>query len=131
MIAESLCPAITSDRIDECRDFYVRFLGARVAFDCGWYIHLQFGSPAANVAFMSPRGGQSQPLNPAGLTLNFQVQDVDAEHSRLTDLGLRGLTAPEDHPWGDRSFSLHDPNGIELCLYMEIEPSAEFKEFYR
>lgn len=129
MKAISLCPAVTTSKIDECRDFYVRRLGAQVAFDCGWYIHLQFGNQNTSVAFMSPRGEQVPSLIPAGLTLNFQVEDIEAEHRRMTAMGL-DVSEPEDHPWGDRSFSILDPNGIELCFYMDIEPAEEYKKFY-
>ena len=36
-----------------------------------------------------------------------------------------------DHPWGDRAFTVRDPNGVLLYIYSEREPSPEFKEFYK
>ena len=63
----------------------------------------------------------------AGLTYNFCVEDVDAEYRRLIDLGLTPQDSPEDHPWGDRGFTVLDPNGVSLYIYTDIEPAPEFK----
>ncbi len=129
MNALSLCPAVTTSRIDECRDFYVGRLGAEPVFDCGWYLIVRFGADSATLAFMSPRNDRDVPCRPEGLVLNIRVKDVDAEHARLAALGL-DVPDPESHPWGDRSFSLRDPNGILLCIYMDIEPDEEYRRYF-
>lgn len=129
MPVNALSPCITTTRVEESRDFYVRHFGAKVTFDCGWYVNLEFGA-AASLQFMAPQPGQ--PLrDPAGLTYNFRVADVDAEYRSLTAAGLTAVMPLEDHPWGDRGFAVHDPNGIVLYIYSEREPSAEFKQYYR
>lgn len=76
--------------------------------------------------FMLPQKG-GPCANPVGLTINFCVPDVDATHQRLVETG-HTITLPiADHPWGDRGFSIQDPNGIALYIYSEREPSVEFK----
>ncbi len=37
----------------------------------------------------------------------------------------------EDHPWGDRGFSVIDPIGNSVYVYSDREPSDEFKQYYR
>jgi uncharacterized glyoxalase superfamily protein PhnB len=129
MPVNALSPCITTTRVEESRDFYVRHFGAKVTFDCGWYVNLEFGA-TASLQFMAPQPGQ--PLcNPAGLTYNFSVADVDAEYRSLAAAGLTAVMPLEDHPWGDRGFAVHDPNGVVLYIYSEREPSAEFKQYYR
>ncbi len=46
----------------------------------------------------------------------FFVNDVDAEHQRLADLGVEVLTPPTDRPWGERTLHVADPDGnvVEL-----------------
>ena len=80
---------------------------------------------------MSPQKPGQQLSNSAGLMYNFLVNDVDAEHKRLTDAGLGVIVPLEDHPWGDRGFVIQDPNGISLYIYSGREPSAEFKQYYK
>ncbi|MDO8893335.1 MAG: VOC family protein [Sulfurimicrobium sp.] len=128
MLATALSPCITTAKIEESRDFYIQYFGAKVTFDCGWYVNLQLGSASSTLQFMAPQAGQ--PLcNPAGLTYNFCVSDVDAEYNSLISLGLKAIMPLEDHPWGDRGFAVQDPNGIMLYIYSDREPNAEFKQY--
>jgi len=127
----SLSPAFTTDRIVETRDFYVKYFGAKVIFDCGWYVNLQLGNEYTTIQFMSPKEPEHQLSNSVGLMYNFFVEDVDQEFKDLTGAGLDPILPLEDHPWGDRGFAIQDPNGITLYIYSEREPDAEFKQYYK
>jgi len=80
---------------------------------------------------MAPQEPQPPACNPAGLMYNFAVDDVDAEHDRLTAAGLSPVTPLEDHPWGDRGFAILDPNGVTLYIYSAREPAEEFKQYFK
>ncbi len=129
MFPKSLSPCIITEKVIESRDFYVKHFGAKVTFDCGWYVNLEF-SAGASLQFMAPQPDQP-PCNPAGLTYNFSVVDVDAEHVALVSSGLTVIMPLEDHPWGDRGFAIQDPNGVVLYIYADREPSPEFKQYYK
>jgi len=73
---------------------------------------------------MAPQQPSDKPFNGAGLTYNFEVEDVDSEYARLTEAGLTTIMPIGDHPWGDRGFALQDPNGVVLYIYTPIERSA-------
>lgn len=130
MIANTLSACITTDKVEESRDFYVKHFGAKVTFDCGWYVNLQFGKETSELQFMEPQNPKQPACNPAGLIYNFCVDDVDTEHDRLNAAGLAPVMPLEDHPWGDRGFAILDPNGVTLYIYSEREPSGEFKQYY-
>ena len=130
MAIQSLSAAFTTDKVAESRDFYVRHFGAKVTFDCGWYVNLEFGDPASTLQFMSPQQPEHEMSSGAGLIYNFKVDDADVEHERLRDEGLDVVVPLEDHPWGDRGFAVKDPNGISLYLYSERPPSDEFSQYY-
>ena len=130
MLPSTLSPCITTDKVAESRDFYIKHFRAKVTFDCGWYLNLELGKETTSLQFMAPQS--DQPLcNPAGLTYNFQVADVDAEYQSLMASGLTAIMPLEDHPWGDRGFAVQDPNGIVLYIYSEREASPEFKQYYK
>ncbi|MBM4154962.1 MAG: glyoxalase [Lentisphaerae bacterium] len=131
MNARKLSACFTTDKVGESRDFYVRHFGARVTFDCGWYVNLQVGRETSELQFMAPRDPGPPACNPAGLVYNFCVDDVDAEHGRLVAAGLVPVMPLDDHPWGDRGFAIVDPNGITLYIYSDREPSADFKPFFK
>ncbi len=117
MIANTLSPCIATEKVEESRDFYVKHFGAKVTFDCGWYVNMQIGKETSELQFMAPREPGPPACNPAGLMYNFSVDDVDAEHDRLTAAGLTPIMPLEDHPWGDRGFAILDPNGVTLYIY--------------
>ena len=51
-----------------------------------------------------------------GLLVVFVVRDVDADHQRLVDAGVRITTPLQTEPWGERFFQVTDPNGIVIQL---------------
>jgi uncharacterized glyoxalase superfamily protein PhnB len=130
MLTKAVSACITTNKLAETRAFYTTHFGARVAFDCGWYINLQFGDSSVSLQFMSPQHGQVA-CNPSGLTYNFKVADVDMEYARLVTEGLQPLAAPENHPWGDRAFAVQDPSGVMLYIYTECEPAPEYRDYYK
>ncbi len=130
MHAHSLSAAFTTNKVEETRDFFVRYFGAKVTFDCGWYVSLEFGNTASSLQFMAPKQSEYQSSSSAGLMYNFLVDDVDQEYMRLIEAGLMVVVPLEDHPWGDRGFAVQDPNGISLYIYSERPPAEEFRKYY-
>jgi len=130
MNTNSVSAAFTTNKVEDTRDFYIKHFNAKVTFDCGWYVNLQFGQGGCTLQFMSPQQPEQKLCNPAGLIYNFCVPDVDQEYVRLTAEGLLPVMPLDDHPWGDRGFAIQDPNGITLYLYSEREPSEEFKQYH-
>ncbi len=131
MKANSLSAAFTTDKVEESRDFYIRYFNAKVTFDCGWYVNLEFGSDASSIQFMAPQQPEHKLGSGDGLVYNFCVDDVDQEYKKLTEAGLAVVMPLEDHPWGDRGFAVQDPNGISLYIYSEREPDEEFKQYFK
>jgi uncharacterized glyoxalase superfamily protein PhnB len=131
MIAEKISPCITTDKIEETKDFYEKYFRAETVFDCGWYVDLRIGSGSSEIQFMSPQTPDQPLFDGKGLVYNFAVEDVDEEYEKLIGLGLKPVMPLEDHPWGDRGFAVPDPNGIILYIYTETEPSEEFKQYFR
>ena len=131
MNANTLSPAFTTNNVAETRDFYVRYFNAKVIFDCGWYVNLEFGNKASTIQFMSPQQPEHQLSSGAGLIYNVAVENVDDEYKKLTEDGLSVVVPLEDHPWGDRGFAVIDPNGISLYIYSLREPSEEFKQYFK
>lgn len=128
MEIQNISPCFASRHLDECREFYCSHFNASIVFDCGWYVTFVFGKISSQISFIdSDRAGQGV-FSTEGLTYCFLVEDVDKEYEEIIGKGLIPVHEIEDHPWGDRSFSLKDPNGITICIYSERPPSAEYRE---
>lgn len=131
MKANSLSAAFTTDKVEESRDFYVKYFNAEVTFDCGWYVNLEFGNSASTLQFMSPQQPEHKLSSGDGLIYNFAVDNVDEEYKKLSQAGLVVVVPLEDHPWGDRGFAVQDPNGISLYIYSEREANEEFRQYFK
>lgn len=122
------CCFVTTETAS-CKQFYMDYFAARASFDCGWYITLQINGDGPQISFIQPQEGM-QAFTGAGVMLNFQVADVDAEHQRLCAAGLEPVMPLEDHPWGDRGFAVTDPLGNTVYIYSARQPSEEFATFF-
>ena len=129
MKTNELSTCFCTTEVDSCREFYKIHFSAKAVFDCGWYVILKINQDGPEINFIQPQEGMST-FAGAGVMLNFKVDDVDAEYIRLSKEGLQIAMPLEDHPWGDRGFSVVDPIGNSVYIYSEREPSDEFKQYY-
>lgn len=131
MQIRSASVTVVTDRLAETRRFHETHFDAWAAFDCGWYVVLRLGRQdgAPELCLMEPRDGQ--PAYAGGLVLNLVVDDVDAAHAAMQAAGLAAAIPLADHPWGDRGFGVVDPAGVMVYCHVPVEPSAEFRPYFR
>jgi catechol 2,3-dioxygenase-like lactoylglutathione lyase family enzyme len=73
-------------------------------------------SSGFRVAFFKPVGPSAATFSASaertGSAIGVTVSDVDAAHAAVTRLESGRVSGPpKDHPWGERSFLLTDPDG--------------------
>lgn len=119
-----------TSKVRECADFYVRYLGAEVAFDAGWYISVRFKSDVNSCMFLSfqdaVRTGRKEAQGTT--SLNMMVDDVDAEYEKMKRMGIAFEEEITDHTWGDRAFSMLDPIGNVVYIYSERPIGDEYQD---
>lgn len=129
MKTKSLSTCFCTHEVDKCRDFYVDYFSSKIIFDCGWYLRLKIGGDGPELCFIQPQENMTT-FSGTGVMLNFDVADVDSEYFRLSESGLKVAMPLEDHPWGDRGFSVIDPIGNSVYIYSLREPADAFKQFF-
>ncbi|UUX50971.1 VOC family protein [Nisaea acidiphila] len=127
-------PVILTGEVAETAHFYREHFRFGTAFESDWYVHLQSAEDeSVNIAILSgehetvPESGRGRT---AGLILNFEVEDVDAEYARAEAAGLPILLPLRDEPFGQRHFITRDPNGVLIDVITPIPPSPEFLAQY-
>lgn len=134
MQLSDLYPIVMTDRLAECRRFWVEQLGFEVVFEASWILLVGSGGSRRLVAFMAPDHPSTPPgrerFGEAGLLLTLETEDVDAEHTRLAGLGIEILHGPVDEPWGQRRFLIRDPAGVWVDVVRQIAPAAGFWDPY-
>ncbi|OLZ52826.1 VOC family protein [Amycolatopsis keratiniphila] len=124
----SFYPVLMTEKIAETRDFYRDHFGFELTFEADWYVSLKRGE--WELAILAPGhdtipGGAGKPVQ--GLLLNFEVEDVDAEHRRLVeDAGLPEALSLRSEEFGQRHFIVADPNGVLIDVIQEIPPTGEY-----
>lgn len=60
------------------------------------------------------------PIQPQGFELSIEVDDVNAYYQQVQEKGIAILGEIADKPWGQRAFSVNDPNGIKIIFYTDL-----------
>lgn len=128
-------PVLMTSDVAGTVDFYQRHFRFQPVFESDWYVHLQSSEdPAVNLAVLDSRHetipAEGRDRTAAGLLLNFEVEDVDAEYARGRDGGLPIVQELRDEVFGQRHFIARDPNGVLIDVIKPIPPSAEFLAQY-
>ena len=137
MRIQDLFVLICTEKMLECRDFYVRHFGFAVEFESTIYTQVKVASETGghfSIAFMPP----SHPFGEAyrdifsgrGAYLTIQVADAAAVHERVVALGAPIVADLRDEDWGQRHFITRDPNGTVVDVVQAIEPAAGYYDRY-
>lgn len=131
-----LYPLITTAKLFEARDFYVRHFGFEVAFQSSWFVYLvgppDRGARGATLAFMAPNHPSNPPgpesFDGKGMILTVEVADSAAFFERLKAEG-----APIHYPltaedWGQKRFMVVDPSGTLVDVVEQTQPKAGYWE---
>ncbi len=113
-------PNIVSAQPDLCRDFYVQFLGLRVAMDMGRIVtYVSPSNPTAQVTVVQE--GAEPDLGK--VSLSVEVDDIDRAHDDAIARGYRIVYPLTNEPWGVRRFFVADPNGVVVNIMCHTTPS--------
>ncbi|MFE1904013.1 VOC family protein [Streptomyces gardneri] len=129
-------PVLATRDVAASRDFYTRHLGFDVTFEADWYVSLRRpDAPHYELALLD----HAHPTVPeghrvalgGGLLLNFEVDDVDAEHRRLvTEAGLREVLPLRTEDFGQRHFIVAAPDGVLIDVITVVPPTEEYAAGY-
>lgn len=109
---------VATDDVPRATRFFARAFDAAAAFENDMFSEFVLPSKF-RIAFFTPVGASARTFRSAadraGCAFGITVTDVDAVHLRLssmsTEFGLQLSGPPKEHPWGEKSFLLTDPDG--------------------
>ena len=116
MNLKKLYALLTVESFAGLKDFYCGHFGFSVTMEAPGYLHFA-GAQHGELAFMTQDADCPVVFGGKGLTVCLQVEDVDAEATRLAKANLPVVVPLRDNPWGDRSVILRDPVGVHVYVY--------------
>lgn len=116
---------IVTDDVRRLVGFYERV--TRVPARWGNDLFAELATAAGTLAIASTRtielfgAGAAHAADNHSVIVEFRVQDVDAEFTRLRS-DVTVVLEPTTQPWGNRSFLLRDPDGNLVNLFTGVIP---------
>ncbi len=131
----SFYPVVCTDRIAQSRDFYTGLFGFEPTFEADWYVSLRRPQPPhyelALLDHTHPTIPSAYRSPAAGLILNFEVDDVDAEYDRLVEqAGLDEVLPLRTEDFGQRHFIVAAPDRVLIDVITPTPPTEAFAGQY-
>ena len=85
--------------------------------------YVEFHAPALTLAISSQTmidrygAGATTPAANRSIILDFEVEDVDQERTRLQQIVREFVLEPTTQPWGNRSMLFRDPDGNLINVF--------------
>ena len=131
MLTRRMDLTISTNKLEQSRDFYRDYLGFELVFENDNYIEmLAQGSTTMGVSFVTPELSGGEKFTGEGIILSLEAANVDTEYARLKAAGVRICEELRDKAWGERSFVINDPNGVHIYIYKAIPPTPEYQEIF-
>lgn len=133
MKINSFYPVIGTKEVKKTTKFYMSHFDFTMTFESDWYISLssKVGFQLAIIDFSHESVPQDFRQPTKGLTLNFEIENVDEKYGQIKAEGLHMHLDIRSEAWGQRHFIISDPNSILIDVIQIIEPSEEFKQMYK
>jgi len=94
--------------------FYRDILGFPIHYETKWFVEFRLmGNTYLSIANADCSSIKS--ADGGGITLSWQIEDVESTHLRLNGLGIK--TSKMKTVWGARAFYIFDPEGHRLELW--------------
>ncbi len=109
--------------------FYEKITGIAAVAPFGGSDYTEVRTPGIILALVSLSGveqynaGAASAAANRSVILEFEVDDVDAERSRLQAAVTDWVQEPVSQPWGNRSMLFRDPDGNLINFYAPAAPA--------
>src|SRR5436190_11573908 len=119
MTIKRIVPNISSNKLDESKEFYINFLGLTLAMDMKWILTFASNSnPTAQISIVQ----NDKPDNSnSNITLSIEVSDIDELYEKAKSLNYEITYQITNEPWGVRRFFVKDPNGVTINLMTHLK----------
>lgn len=113
--------SIFASDLERSKQFYGETLGWKLSTDEEYVAGFHFG--AGYLVVLKDNRDQDARQYAGGMQVEVEVEDVDAEYSRLKNAGVPVGKLREQH-WGERNFTFEDPDGYVWSYGQDAQRST-------
>lgn len=119
---------IITDDLDRLVSFYEQVTGVKAERPAPPFAELVLPSATLAIGHSQTVGlfgaGAARAADNHSVILEFRVDDVDSEYTRLQALVNDWVQEPTTMPWGNRSILFRDPDGNLVNLFTPVTEEA-------
>jgi predicted enzyme related to lactoylglutathione lyase len=119
---------IITDDLDRLVTFYEQLTGVTAERPAPPFAELVLPSVTLAIGNSQTVGlfgaGSARAADNHSVIIEFRVDDVDAEYTRLEPLVSEWIQEPTTMPWGNRSILFRDPDGNLVNLFAPVTEEA-------
>jgi predicted enzyme related to lactoylglutathione lyase len=119
---------IITDDLDRLVSFYEQLTGVTAERPAPPFAELVLPSATLAIGHSQTVGlfgaGSARAADNHSVIIEFRVDDVDAEYTRLEALVSDWIQEPTTMPWGNRSILFRDPDGNLVNLFVPVTEEA-------
>ncbi len=118
---------IITEKIAASKEFYTDVLNFGVSFENEFYVLMHTPDKSAEISFLLANHPSQKPIfqqasSGVGTYLTIEVDDVDAYYRNIKAKNVDIAIELRDEAWGDRHFTIVDPNGIGIDIVTYTRP---------
>lgn len=115
-----IVPNIYSDDALKSKEFYIGFLGMKLAMDMDWILtFVSEENPTAQVSIFKNKS--NTPLNNSAIFLSIELENVDEIHQTAIEQNIEIVYPIRNEPWGVRRFFVKGPNGETINILSHLK----------
>ena len=127
-------PVFIVKNITTAKAYYTDNFDFQIAFENDWYLHL-ITETGVQVGFMLPEQATQPKIfheshSGSGVIFSVEVENADRAYAKAKERKLHIVLDLRSEDWGQRHFSVEDPNGVYLDIVQAIEPTEEYQNGY-
>jgi len=113
---------IIAKNVKNLSEFYVSILRAEAKVFDEHYVEIPIedGFTLGIESTVSIQNRSGVAIAPSPSVIEFRVDNVDEEYTRLENLGINIVSQLTTTSWGTRGFSFKDPDGNLLSFYSDL-----------
>ncbi len=115
---------LITENVLRLSEFYKKILNTEGEDDD---YHMELKAHGTSIAIFSAGGmeemapGSMKGAGHGNFTINFEVDDPDAEYKKILAMGAAIVKPPQTYPWGSRSFWFRDPDDNIVNFFGRVQ----------
>lgn len=119
---------IITKKHSETKKFYTEILNFGITFENEFYLLFHTPNKKDELGFLLPNHPSQNHLfhkefNGQGIFLTIELENVDEIYENIKSKGVEIAVEIKGEPWGDRHFTIIDPNGIAIDIVKYQKPN--------